>query len=136
MDWLIEKNKAGYQMVNSVQRLKEMKTFVRMSSGLDPRGRLVRRWDGPERPERRVACHSIAPGIVQTETGDLRFAEWNCRAGQNNVIIRTDGTVAPEFPDVRRDYDWGNVDSPNFDKKQLTDMKKTCREALLLHAEP
>ena len=35
IDWIIEKNKAGYQMVNSVQRLQEMKAFVRMSSGLD-----------------------------------------------------------------------------------------------------
>ncbi len=37
VDWLIEKNKAGYQMVNSVQRLQEIKAFVRMSSGLDLR---------------------------------------------------------------------------------------------------
>src|ERR1700746_1128219 len=37
VDWIIEKNKAGYQMVNSVQRLQEMKAFVRMSSGLDLR---------------------------------------------------------------------------------------------------
>src|SRR5580704_5972559 len=28
VDWLIEKNKAGYQMVNSVQRLQEIKAFV------------------------------------------------------------------------------------------------------------
>ena len=32
IDWLIEKNKARYQMVNSVQRLQEMKAFVRMDS--------------------------------------------------------------------------------------------------------
>ena len=38
------------------------------------------------------------PGIVQEENGELHFAEWNCRAGQNNVIICTDGTVAPCFP--------------------------------------
>ena len=37
IDWIIEKNQAGYQMVNSVQRLQEMKAFVRMSSGLDLR---------------------------------------------------------------------------------------------------
>ena len=35
IDWIIDKNKAGYQMVNSVQRPQEMKAFVRMSSGLD-----------------------------------------------------------------------------------------------------
>jgi hypothetical protein len=38
------------------------------------------------------------PGIVHEPNGELHFAEWNCRAGQNNVIIRTDGTVAPCFP--------------------------------------
>ena len=46
LDWLIEKNKAGYQMVNSVQRLQEIKAFVRMSSGLDLRQVwLERRWN-------------------------------------------------------------------------------------------
>ena len=35
VDWLIEKNKAGYQMVNSVQRLQEIKAFIRMASGSD-----------------------------------------------------------------------------------------------------
>lgn len=29
------------------------------------------------------------------------FAEWNCRAGQNNVIIRTDGTLAYCYNDAR-----------------------------------
>jgi hypothetical protein len=35
VDWLIDKNKTGYQMVNSVQWLQEIKAFVRMSFGLD-----------------------------------------------------------------------------------------------------
>jgi len=37
VDWLIGKNRSGYQMVNSVARLQEMKAFMRMSSGLDLR---------------------------------------------------------------------------------------------------
>src|ERR1700757_3759236 len=37
IEWIIEKNKSGYQMVNSVQRLQEMKAFARMSSGADLR---------------------------------------------------------------------------------------------------
>ena len=50
IDWIIEKNQAGYQMVNSVQRLQEMKAFVRMSSGLDlKRVWLVRRRDRDQR---------------------------------------------------------------------------------------
>src|SRR5260370_17600332 len=35
LDWLVEKNKAGYPMGNSVQRLQETKAFVRMASGGD-----------------------------------------------------------------------------------------------------
>jgi hypothetical protein len=30
---------------------------------------------------------------------------WNCRAGQNNVIIRADGTLAPCFPMYSATYD-------------------------------
>ena len=37
VDWLAAKNQAGYQMVNSVSRLLEMKAFSRMSSGFDLR---------------------------------------------------------------------------------------------------
>jgi hypothetical protein len=29
VDWLIEKNRSGYKMVNSVQRLNEMREFMR-----------------------------------------------------------------------------------------------------------
>jgi len=45
VDWLIQKNKAGYQMVNSVQRLQEIKAFIRMASGADLK-RLGRNGDG------------------------------------------------------------------------------------------
>jgi hypothetical protein len=37
---------------------------------------------------------------------EILFGEWNCRAGQNNVIIRTDGTVAPCFPMYASTFDW------------------------------
>ena len=68
------------------------------------------------------------PGIVQEENGALHFAEWNCRAGQNNVIIRTDGTVAPCFPMYGATFDWGNIDRPKFDQGQLSAMKSTCQQ--------
>jgi MoaA/NifB/PqqE/SkfB family radical SAM enzyme len=126
VDWLIEKNKAGYQMVNSVQRLQEMKAFIRMSSGLDLR---EYGWngDGTSGDGREAELLSSMPGIVQEGNGELRFADWNCRAGQNNVIIRTDGTVAPCFPMYASTFDWGNIDRPKFDQKQLTHMKSTCQ---------
>lgn len=85
LDWLIEKNRQGYKMVNSIQRLKDMKDFMR----------------GKVRP-------------------------WRCRAGQNNVIIRVDGTLAPCFPMYSATYDWGAIGNHKFDVRQLEEMKKSC----------
>jgi MoaA/NifB/PqqE/SkfB family radical SAM enzyme len=86
IDWLIEKNRAGYKMVNSVKRLEEMKSFMR--------GRLQ---------------------------------EWDCRAGQNSLIIRTDGSLAPCFPLYSATCDWGTTGSPKFDSKQLLEIKHECQ---------
>jgi MoaA/NifB/PqqE/SkfB family radical SAM enzyme len=86
VEWLIEKNRSGYKMVNSVQRLREMTEFMR---------------------------------------GKLQ--EWNCRAGQNNVIIRVDGTLAPCFPMYSATYDWGTIEHPKFEVHQLNEMKKSCQ---------
>ncbi len=61
IDWLIQKQNAGWQMVNSVQRLAEMKKFI-----------------------------------------NKELDQWGCRAGQNSIIIRTDGTLAPASPCMRR----------------------------------
>ncbi len=85
VDWLIEKNQSGYKMVNSVQRLNDMRDFMR---------------------------------------GKLQ--EWSCRAGHNNVIIRTDGTLAPCFPMYTATYDWGVVGKHRFETPQLNEMKKSC----------
>ena len=126
IDWIIEKNKSGYQMVNSVQRLQEMKAFMRMSSGVDLR---QFGWYGdgvPLNGEMKAALATL-PGIESDGNGGMQFTEWNCRAGQNNVIIRTDGTVAPCFPMYGSTFDWGNIDKPKFDQKQLLDMKKSCQ---------
>jgi MoaA/NifB/PqqE/SkfB family radical SAM enzyme len=86
VDWLIEKNKSGYKMVNSVKRLNDMKDFLR--------------------------------GKVEP---------WNCRAGQNSMIIRVDGTLAPCFPMYSAHYDWGVIEKHNFQKPQLDEMKQTCQ---------
>jgi MoaA/NifB/PqqE/SkfB family radical SAM enzyme len=55
-----------------------------------------------------------------------KVAPWACRAGQNNLIIRTDGTLAPCFPMYSATYDWGSVGHHKFDVKQLDEMKKDC----------
>jgi MoaA/NifB/PqqE/SkfB family radical SAM enzyme len=86
IDWIIEKNKSGYKMVNSVKRLQDMKAFMR--------------------------------GKVEP---------WNCRAGQNNVIIRVDGTLAPCFPMYSATYDWGTIGNHKLEVKQLDEMKKECQ---------
>ncbi len=124
IDWLIAKNQAGYQMVNSVARLREMKAFLRMSSSLDLR-QVGWNGDGTGGAGENLAG---MPGVAQSECGDLRFTNWNCRAGQNNVIVRTDGTVGPCFPMYGATYDWGTVEGHKFEEGQLREMKQTCEQ--------
>lgn len=126
IDWLIEQNQAGYQMVNSVRRLQEMKAFARMGSGVDLK-RYGWNGDGTRLDGETAAALASMPGIVQDPDGTLHFAEWNCRAGQNNVIIRTDGTVAPCFPMYDATCDWGHIDTPKFDQGELKKLKTTCQ---------
>jgi MoaA/NifB/PqqE/SkfB family radical SAM enzyme len=57
--------------------------------------------------------------------GELQ--DWNCRAGHNTLIIRTDGTLAPCFPMYSATYDWGTIENPKFEKRQLDTMKKSCQ---------
>ncbi|TAN23442.1 MAG: radical SAM protein [Acidobacteria bacterium] len=85
IDWIIDKNKSGYKMVDSVQRLEAMKRFMRGQQG-----------------------------------------PWKCRAGQNTLIVRVDGSLAPCFPLYSASRDWGTVGAHKFEKPQLDEMKKTC----------
>jgi MoaA/NifB/PqqE/SkfB family radical SAM enzyme len=52
---------------------------------------------------------------------------WHCRAGQNSLIIRVDGTLAPRFPLYSATYDWGTIEDPRFDARQLREMKQGCQ---------
>jgi MoaA/NifB/PqqE/SkfB family radical SAM enzyme len=56
-----------------------------------------------------------------------KLEPWNCRAGQNSLIIRVDGTLAPCFPLYSANYGWGAVGDHRFDVNQLTEMKQTCQ---------
>jgi MoaA/NifB/PqqE/SkfB family radical SAM enzyme len=123
IDWLIARNQAGYQMVNSVPRLQEMKAFMRMSGKADLR-RVGWNGDGTGATDELLAG---MPGIVRDGDAGLRFTEWNCRAGQNNVIIRTDGTIGPCFPMYAATYDWGTIEGHKFERAQLQEMKRTCQ---------
>jgi len=86
IDWLIEKNRAGYQMVNSVRRLEDMKAFMRG-----------------------------------------RVEPWNCRAGRNSIIIRTDGTLGPCMPFYSAPFDCGYIEKPAFDFGALDGMREDCQ---------
>jgi MoaA/NifB/PqqE/SkfB family radical SAM enzyme len=87
IDWIVDKKRQGYRVVNSVQRLNQMKDFMRG-----------------------------------------RVEPWSCRAGQNNVIIRVDGSLAPCFPMYSATYDWGTIGDHKFDVRQLDDMKESCQK--------
>jgi MoaA/NifB/PqqE/SkfB family radical SAM enzyme len=56
-----------------------------------------------------------------------RIQEWNCRAGQNALIIRVDGTLAPCFPMYNDTDDWGQVGAPRFDLARLKPLKDACQ---------
>jgi MoaA/NifB/PqqE/SkfB family radical SAM enzyme len=56
-----------------------------------------------------------------------KLHEWNCRAGHNTMIIRTDGTLAPCFPMYSAGYDWGTIENHKFEDGQLKEMKKSCQ---------
>jgi MoaA/NifB/PqqE/SkfB family radical SAM enzyme len=51
---------------------------------------------------------------------------WDCRAGHNSLIIRTDGTLAPCFPMYSATDDWGVAGQHRFEKTQLDEMKRSC----------
>jgi MoaA/NifB/PqqE/SkfB family radical SAM enzyme len=53
--------------------------------------------------------------------------EWNCRAGQNSLIVRTDGTLAPCFPMYHARHDWGTAGQPRFERADLAHMKEQCQ---------
>jgi MoaA/NifB/PqqE/SkfB family radical SAM enzyme len=56
-----------------------------------------------------------------------RIQEWNCRAGENALIIRVDGTLAPCFPMYNDTGDWGRVGTPRFDPARLKPLKEACQ---------
>jgi pyruvate-formate lyase-activating enzyme len=121
IDWLIEKNKAGYHGELGAPARNE--GVHAMASGQTVLNWLERRWN-------RAVDERLAgmQGISREENGELRFAEWNCRGGQNNVIIRTDGTLGPCFPMYAATYDWGTIEGHKFEQTQLQEMKKTCQQ--------
>ncbi len=85
LDWLIEKQRAGWPMVNSIEHLRTFK------------------------------------GRMRGEIG-----AWDCRAGQNGALIRTDGTLSPCFDMICYEHDWGRIGQPRFDQAELAELKKRC----------
>ncbi len=56
---------------------------------------------------------------------------WNCRAGHNMLIFRTEGMLAPCFPMYSASHDWGTVGNHKFDHQQLDEMKEECTKRCL-----
>ena len=46
----------------------------------------------------------------------------------HDLIVRTDGTLAPCFPMYAATYDWGTLDNPKLNPGQLRERKKTCQQ--------
>jgi hypothetical protein len=53
-----------------------------------------------------------------------QLQEWNCRAGQNSLVIRTDGSLAPCFSLYSATCDWGTAGKPNSSSQQLIEIKE------------
>jgi MoaA/NifB/PqqE/SkfB family radical SAM enzyme len=85
LDWLVEKQRQGWPMVNSIAHLRNFKLRMR---------------------------------------GCLR--SWDCRAGHNGALIRTDGTLSPCFDLITYEEDWGRIGEPKFEEERLTEVKKGC----------
>ena len=85
LDWLIEKQRQGWPMVNSIEHLQTFK------------GRMRGKIDA-----------------------------WDCRAGRNGALVRTDGTLSPCFDMICYDHDWGRVGTSRFDSEELKGLKKKC----------
>ena len=58
-------------------------------------------------------------------------SKWKCRAGQNGILIRPDGSLSPCFDFISYNYDWGRIWEPKFDKEELERIKSTCVENCL-----
>src|SRR5260370_35633415 len=85
LDWLIDKQRQGWKMVDSIPRLQNMKGFMR--------------------------------GGVE---------HWGCRAGQNWLIIRINGTLAPCFPMYNATYNWATVCNKKSNVQKIAELKKGC----------
>jgi MoaA/NifB/PqqE/SkfB family radical SAM enzyme len=52
---------------------------------------------------------------------------WNCRAGRNSIIIRTDGTLGPCMTLYSAPFDWGHIENPAFDFDKIDGMRGECQ---------
>ena len=73
LDWLIDKQNSGWQMVNSTTRLAEMKSFI-CSASLEELG-LPRRTEQPHHPRGRNACALLPDVLGHPRLGNHREPE-------------------------------------------------------------
>ena len=127
VDWMIEKNKAGYQMVNSVQRLQEMKAFMRMSSGVDLR-QIGWYGDGTGDQWRGDKLLATMPGIVREPNGELALHGLELPRGPEQRHHSHRRHRGPVLPDVWRRPTTGAIStSRSSNRDKSTQMKQTCQ---------
>jgi hypothetical protein len=88
---------------------------------------------GPETPPERRKwsvkdVYRTSPWDCPRAKRRVAFCRMELTCGQNNVILRTNGTVAPCFPMYGATFDWGDIDQPKFDEGQPPAMKSACQQ--------
>jgi MoaA/NifB/PqqE/SkfB family radical SAM enzyme len=56
---------------------------------------------------------------------------WPCRAGQNCIVVRIDGTLAPCFEMYSSIEDWGKLGQHQLDQARLKSLKNRCNRKCL-----
>lgn len=60
-----------------------------------------------------------------------RNEPWTCRAGQNSLVIKLDGTISPCFELYSSKKDWGSVYAPRLEPGRLAEQKAECNSMCL-----
>jgi hypothetical protein len=122
---IIEKNKAGYQMVNSIQRLQEMKAFIRMVAGADLR---TIGWDGDGTRGWRYSRTAELDAWHRPRKWRLSLyrLELPCRAGLRDYPHGRNHCAL--LPHVCGNTQLGKHRNPQVRPEELSEMKQRCQQ--------
>jgi hypothetical protein len=83
---LLDKNRS--QLLYAISHV--MMVAQKVSPASDPGAECILHFIVIDWGSRCSICVPVSSDL-EVRNGGLRFAEWNCRAGQNNVLVLTDG---------------------------------------------